>query len=295
MTERFFTGFSAFDHTTSNGVVIHGVIGGHGPPLLLLHGCPQSHVMWRHVAPGLAAHFTVVATDLRGYGDSSKPEPRHDHASHSFRALAADQLEVMSHLGFPEFMVAGHDRGARVAHRLALDHPERVRKAAMLDILPTVTLYEHADAGFARAYWEWFFFTQESPFPETLLSAAPAAFLEHELGTLVRSGVIEPEAWAEYLRVISDPLAIQAMCEDYRAGATIDLEHDREDAGRRIACPVLVLWGERNPVWRRFDMSATWRRFASDVEGRGLGCGHYLAEERPADTHELLAEFLTDT
>jgi len=293
MSGTFFAGFSAFERTTSEGVVVHGVIGGHGPPMLLLHGCPQTHVMWRHVAPGLAAHCTVVATDLRGYGDSSKPESRPDHARYSFRALAADQLEVMAQLGFPDFMVAGHDRGARVAHRLALDHPEHVRKAALLDILPTVTMYEHADAAFASAYWEWFFFTQAPPFPERLLSAAPEAFLEHELGALVRDGVIEPEAWAEYLRVISDPHAVHAMCEDYRAGATIDLEHDRDDAGRRIACPVLVLWGKRNPVWRGFDMPATWRRFASDVEGRGLDCGHYLAEERPAETRELLAAFVS--
>ena len=249
--------------------------------------------MWRHVAPGLAAHFTVVATDMRGYGASSKPEPTDDHASASFRAKGGDQLEVMSQLGFPDFMVAGHDRGARVVHRLALDHPERITKAALLDILPTRTLYEHADAGFARRYWEWFFFTQERPFPETLLAAAPAAFLEHELGALVRSGVIEPAAWTEYLRAISDPLAMRAMCEDYRAAASVDLEHDREDADRRIACPVLVLWGEDNPVWRRFDMAGTWRRFAADVEGHGLACGHYLAEERPAETRDLLAAFLT--
>jgi haloacetate dehalogenase len=277
--------------TCPDGTEIVALVGGAGPPLLLLHGCPQTSVMWRHVAPGLASRFTVVAPDLRGYGDSAHPVGGGDHATYSFRAMAQDQVHLMDALGFDTFHVAGHDRGGRVAHRLALDHAERVDRIAVLDILPTLTMYDHADRTFATAYWEWFFLTQPHPFPERLISAAPEAFLEHELGDLRRRGVVDEQSWRAYVAALTDPSAVHGMCEDYRASATIDLEHDRLDLGRRIERPLLVLWGEENVVWRRFDVLDVWRERATDVTGRGLPCGHYLAEEEPALTTRLLTEF----
>ena len=279
---------------TSESVTINLVTAGTGEGLLLLHGCPETLVMWHKIAPALANDFTVVACDLRGYGDSSKPGGGGDHARYSFRAMARDQLEVMKALGYDRFVVAGHDRGARVAHRMALDHPRAVRKAAVLDILPTLTLYEETDAQFARAYWEWFFFIQSYDFPETLIGAAPEKFLRYELGALVDRGVIEAEAWNEYLRCLDDHAAIHAMCEDYRAGASIDLEHDRRDLDHRIACPLLVLWAAENPIWKRFDMVDVWRRRAVTVTGEALSCGHYLAEEAPDATYSRLHQFFSE-
>lgn len=271
---------------------IHCRIGGDGPPLLLLHGCPQTHLMWRKLAPALARHFTVVASDLRGYGDSSKPRGLPNHANYSFRAMAGDQVELMAALGFEAFSAAGHDRGARVLHRMALDHPGAVRRLALLDILPTVVLYERADRDFARLYWEWFFFIQGDGFPERLLGADPECFLRYELGPLVQDGTIGPEVWRDYLRVLQDEAAIHGMCEDYRAGASVDLEHDAADAGRRIEAPVLLLWGERNPVWRRFAMIETWQPFAANVTGGGIDAGHYLAEEAPEAVLDRLIPFM---
>jgi haloacetate dehalogenase len=287
-----FEGFARHRIETSGSQTINAVSAGTGEGLLLLHGCPETLVMWHRVAPALAEEFAVVACDLRGYGDSSKPAGGADHAAYSFRAMAQDQVDVMRALGHERFLVAGHDRGARVVHRMALDHPEVVRRAAVLDILPTATLYERTDAEFATAYWEWFFFLQGNALPETLIGAAPEAFLRHELGALVDRGVIAADAWQEYLRCISDPAAIHGMCEDYRAGATIDLEHDRRDGSRRIACPLLVLWGEQNPIWARFDMLDVWRRHADTVTGEALPCGHYLAEEAPQATSAQLRRFL---
>jgi len=288
-----FEGFAHERVDASAGIAINLVVGGSGLPLLLLHGCPQTLVMWHKIAPTLAEEFTVVAADLRGYGDSSKPRGETDHANYSFRAMAQDQVDVMEALGHERFMVCGHDRGARVAHRMALDHPASVRKAALLDILPTLTLYEKANAQFAAAYWEWFFFTQSCDFPETLIAAAPEAFLRYELGALLSSGVVSDEAWSEYLRCISDPSAVHGMCEDYRAGASIDLEHDRHDLDRKIACPVLVLWGAHNPVWERFEMLRVWGERAEDVTGQALPCGHYLAEEAPDATAVRLRAFFS--
>jgi haloacetate dehalogenase len=288
-----FDGFQRGQVTTSDGVTINLVTAGRGEAVLLLHGCPQTLVMWHAIAPALALHFTVVACDLRGYGDSAKPEGGDDHAAYSFRAMARDQVEVMRSLGHDRFAVAGHDRGARVAHRMALDHPAAVRRVALLDILPTLTLYAETDAQFATAYWEWFFFIQGNALPEALISAAPEAFLRHELGALADRGVIAPEAYAEYLRAIRDPAAVHGMCEDYRAGATIDLAHDRADLERRIACPLLVLWGEQNPIWERFDMLEVWRRRAVDVTGEALACGHYLAEEAAEVTLARLRDFFS--
>jgi haloacetate dehalogenase len=282
-------------HTQSvilDDIAIHCRIGGEGPPLLLLHGCPQTHLMWRRLAPALSREFTIVASDLRGYGDSGKPQGLPDHANYSFRRMATDQIELMTRLGFDKFSAVGHDRGARVLHRMALDFPDRLQRLAFLDILPTTVLYEQTDRHFANAYWEWFFFTQGQGFPEKLLSADPESFLRYELGHLVDDGTIGPDVWKEYLRVLRDKAAMHGMCEDYRAGATIDLAHDAADAGRRIGVPLLLLWGARNPVWERFDMIGTWQRFAKNVVGSPIQAGHYLAEEAPERVLDELLPFM---
>jgi haloacetate dehalogenase len=248
--------------------------------------------MWRKLVGELSRKFTVVATDLRGYGDSSKPRGSPTHDNYSFRAMAADQIEVMASLGFQRFAAVGHDRGARVLHRMALDHPEVAERMCFLDILPTSVLYETADRQFATAYWEWFFFTQSADFPEKLLSADPASFLRYELGALVDSGDISADVFAEYLHVLSSEPAIHGMCEDYRAGASIDLEHDAADRHRQIACPLMVLWGNRNIIWDRFNMLDVWRKFASDVVVGAIPSGHYLAEEAPDEVLARLMIFL---
>ena len=258
--------------------------GGSGPPLLLLHGHPQTHAMWHAVAPRLANEFTVVAADLRGYGESSKPPATPDHEPYSKRAMARDQVHVMEALGFERFGVCGHDRGGRCAYRLALDHPERVLKLAVLDIVPTAEMWRRVDMEFGLADWHWFFLAQPHPFPERLIEAAPDEF--YFRGDRSR---FHHEALADYLRCVRDPATIHAMCEDYRAGATIDFELDEEDrrAGRRIACPVLALWAGRDELGRWFDVLDVWRRWAGDVRGRAIDCGHFLAEEAP---HEVYAE-----
>jgi haloacetate dehalogenase len=259
--------------------------GGSGPPLLLLHGHPQTHVMWHRVAPALAERFTVIAPDLRGYGDSSKPPSTPDHAPYAKRAMAADQIALMRHFGFERFSVAGHDRGGRVAYRLALDHPEIVERLAVLDILPTGEHFWRTDQAFAQNYFHWFFLAQPFDLPERLIGSDPDAFY------LRRSrDQFAPEALAEYRRAFHDPATIHAMCEDYRAAATLDLAADAADRGvRRIRCPVLALWGAEGFVGKHYDVLAVWRAWADDVRGRSLPCGHYLAEEAPEAT---LAEFL---
>ena len=276
------------------GVEIPCVIGGSGPPLLLLHGFPQTRAIWHKVAPALAKRFTVVASDLRGYGDAGKPPTDPLHASYSKRAMAADQVGLMRSLGFERFGLVGHDRGGRVAHRLAVDHPDAVERVAVLDICPTLAMYEQTDLAFAKAYWHWFFLIQPAPLPETMINADPEFFLTRFMGG--RSGGLrpfEPQAWAEYLRCARDPQTVRAMCEDYRAAVTIDLEHDRADreAGRRIACPLLVLWGREGVIGRSFDAVAQWERVASDVRGRALDCGHYVPEEAPQALLEEIERF----
>jgi haloacetate dehalogenase len=251
--------------------------------------------MWHKLAVSLSQRFTVVAADLRGYGDSSKPRGAPDHANYSFRSMALDQVEVMSALGFRTFAAIGHDRGARVLHRMALDHASVLERIALLDILPTSVMYGATDRVFATAYWEWFFFVQSADFPETLLAASPEAFLRHELGRLVEAGVIGNEIFDGYVRAYSSPDAMHGMCEDYRAGASIDLMHDAADVGRRIVQPLLVLWGEQNPVWKRFDMLEVWNRFATQVSGTPIPAGHYLAEEAPERTLAELLPFLSGT
>ncbi len=289
--ERYFEGFTT-ERIRTAGATIHCRVGGAGPALLLLHGCPQTHLMWHKVVGTLSRSFTVVASDLRGYGESSKPRGAADHSNYSFRAMADDQVEVMAALGFERFSAAGHDRGARVAHRMALDHPGVLERLVVLDILPATVLYEEADAEFARTYWEWFFFVQEADFPERLLASDPEAFLRHEIGGLVDDGTVPPETWEEYLRVLSSADAMHGMCEDYRAGASVDLEHDRADSGRLVSCPLQILWGGRNRVWERFDMIEVWRRFAADVRGSEIDAGHYLVEEAPRETLGEMLSFL---
>jgi len=284
-----------------NGVRIHAVRGGEGPPVLLVHGFPQSHVMWHRIATELAREHTVVAADLRGYGDSDRPEAGADHAGYSFRAMAADQVGLMAAFGHERFAVVGHDRGARVTHRMALDHPERVERLALLDILPTAYVYANVDRRLATAYYHWFFFIQPADLPERLISADPVYFLHRSLGSW-GSGLDAhaPEALNEYERVFADPAARHAMLEDYRAGASVDLEHDAASAaaGERITGPCLVLWGERgvvggNPV----SPLEVWRELAEPelVTGAAVsGAGHFLAEENHADTLAALQAFLRD-
>ncbi len=286
----FFEGFRSADVSTS-GATIHARIGGSGPPLLLLHGYPQTHVMWHKVAPPLAETHTVVLTDLRGYGDSSKPPGDANHENYSKRAMALDQVEVMRHFGFERFCVAGHDRGGRVAHRMALDHPDKVERAAVLDIVPTHKLYSHVTRAFATAYYHWFFLIQPAPLPETLIGNSVEAYLGSRFHALMPHAVT-PQAWAEYLRCFREPAAIHASCEDYRAAASIDLEHDEADLDRRVECPLLALWAERGPMHRQFDVLATWKDRGSKVSGRALPGGHFLPEESAdAVLRELQAFF----
>lgn len=268
---------------------------GQGPPVLLLHGYPQTRACWHRVAPALAERFTVVAADLRGYGESAKPPGGPGHAAYSKRAMAADLVEAMAAIGHPRFQVVGHDRGGRVAHRMALDHPAAVDRLAVLDIVPTRTLFAGTDQAFATAYYHWFFLIQPDGLPETMIGHDPEWFLRETVRRW--SGRAEPvseEALREYVRHFRDPAAIHASCEDYRAAASIDLEHDEADAGRRIGSPLLVLWGEHGAMHRLYDVLASWRPLADDVRGHPLPCGHFLPEEAPAQTTAALLGFLGD-
>ena len=278
----------------ANGVEINTLVDGSGPPLLLLHGYPQSHLIWHRVAPELAKRYTVVATDLRGYGASEKPVGLADHANYSKREMAKDQVEVMRQLGFSSFYLCGHDRGARVSHRLAVDHPDAVERVMLLDISPTLSMYEQTTMDFARAYWWWFFLIQPAPFPETMIAGAPEIYLRKKIGWgHAGLSAFTAETYAAYLSYVSDPATMHAMCEDYRAAASIDLEHDRADraAGKRIACPVNVVWGEHAVVQRCFKPLEDWQRVASDVRGRTLSCGHYIPEEVPEALLEEMGKF----
>jgi haloacetate dehalogenase len=254
------------------------------PALLLLHGFPQTHAIWHAVAERLRSRYTLVMPDLRGYGDSDKPEGPADHSAYSKRTMALDVRDLMRDLGHDRFFVCGHDRGGRVAHRLALDHSDAVRALMVLDISPTLTMYERTTMEFARAYYHWFFLIQPAPLPERLIGADPIFYLRTKVGGWGSggTGLFDPRALAEYERCFDDPAAIHAMCEDYRAAATIDLEHDRADAARRIGCPVRALWGERGVVHRLFTPVADWRlKCSGDVTGRPLPTGHYIPEEAP--------------
>ena len=267
-----------------NGVKIMTRKGGSGRPLLLLHGHPQTHAIWHRVAQQLAKTFTVVMTDLRGYGDSSKPQGTPDHLNYSKRVMALDQIEVMRHFGFAEFDVLAHDRGARVAHRLALDHPKAVKRLVLLDIAPTLAMYEKTSNQFARSYWHWFFLIQPAPMPERLIEADPAAYVRDVLGR--RSAGLAPfdaRALAEYVRCLELPGTAHGLCEDYRASAGIDLVHDQLDLDEKnfVKQPLLVLWGEQGVVHQCFEPLKEWSKLAVNVQGKALPCGHYIPEEAP--------------
>ncbi|MCW5652627.1 alpha/beta hydrolase [Hydrogenophaga sp.] len=279
-----------------DGVALHTRAGGGGPPLLLLHGHPQSMAMWHRVAPELARHFTVVLMDLRGYGDSARPASDAAHAAYSKREMALDALAVMAAYGFSRFDVLAHDRGARVAHRLAMDHAAAVRRLMLLDIAPTLAMYAHTGEAFARAYWHWFFLIQPPPLPEVLIESDPARYVRSVMGSR-HAGLdaFDAAALAEYARCAAIPGTAASICEDYRASASIDLDHDRADvaAGRVLAQPLRVLWGEHGTVARCFDVLALWRERASQVSGQSLPCGHYIAEESPRHLLQEALSFLS--
>ncbi|MER5389956.1 alpha/beta hydrolase [Saccharopolyspora sp. NPDC002686] len=288
---------SSFEQQTvdADGVRINCAVGGDGPPLLLLHGYPQTHLIWHHVAPALAAEHTVVLTDLRGYGDSDKPAPGPDDAEYSKRAMARDQLLVMRALGFERFGVAGHDRGGRVGHRLALDAPEAVSALAVLDIVPTRHAFEHADKEFGLGYYHWFFLAAGGGIPERLIGGDPEFWIKARMSARHHGGTpFDPAAVADYVRCFSDPAAIAASCADYRAAASIDLEHDEADSARTITCPVLALWGEHSFVGRNYDVLQVWQDHAEDVRGQALPCDHYVPEEQPARTATALRTFFAE-
>ncbi len=275
-----------------NGTTIYAVRGGSGPPVLLLHGYPQTHAIWHRVAPALAERFTVVCPDLRGYGDSGKPRSDESHAAYSKRTMARDQLELMRALGLERFALVGHDRGARVARRLALDHPDVVSRLAVLDIVPTETIYATLDQEHATTVWRYFFLVQPPDLPERLIGADPGFYLDSTFAEWCgEPGSLSEAAVSEYRRCF-DPATVHATCEDYRAGATIDLEHDQAHGGG-IRCPLLVLWSARG-LGSSYDVLSIWRGQAGDVRGRALDCGHFLAEERPDETSAELIAFLED-
>ena len=292
-TDVLLPGFQARKIKTSSAT-INTLVGGSGPPLLLLHGYPETHVMWHKIAPALAQKFTVVITDLRGYGDSSKPPDSEDHVNYSKRAMALDQVEVMHSLGFERFSVVGHDRGARVTWRMAVEHPNAINKAAVLDIIPLPYSFPTKEpGGFATQYWHWFFLIQPAPFPETLIGNNAEFWLRSRfLRPTGGTTAFAPEAFAEYLRCFREPATIHATCEDYRAGASIDLQHAAEDGSKKVSCPLLVLWGERGTVGRLYDVVAVWHQHGTDVTGKALPAGHFLAEEAPAETLGELLKFL---
>ena len=287
-----FPGFRKMKLRTS-GATIHLVAKGEGAPVLLLHGYPETHAMWHKIAPQLARRYAVVCADLRGYGDSSKPRGLPDHSNYSKRAMAQDMVEVMAKLGHSSFHVIGHDRGARVGHRLARDHAARVRTLTVLDISPTLKMYESTDMAFARAYYHWFFLIQDPPLPEKLLAGQVPYYILGRIGR-GKGGLkhFSSAAQREYVRAFRDPRTIHATCEDYRAAATIDLAHDRADRRRKLKMPVLALWGKRGVIERMFDCLADWREVAENVSGRALPCGHFLPEEAPAATLAEIRRFL---
>jgi haloacetate dehalogenase len=285
-------GFRLVDVPVGDGITIRAAVAGKGPPLLLLHGHPQTHVTWRKIAPALAKRFTVVAADLRGYGDSSKPAGGDGHVNYSKRVMAGDQVAMMLALGHERFAVVGHDRGGRVAHRMALDHAAAVERITVLDIAPTATMYARTNKEFATRYFWWFFLIQPYPLPERMIGADPEFFLRSHVGGQNRGAdVTEAAALAEYLRCYRNPATIHAICEDYRAAATIDLVHDAADADARIQAPLLALWGAKGVVGALYDVIATWREKALQVDGQALDCGHTLQEEAPEATLAALIKF----
>jgi haloacetate dehalogenase len=296
VTAKFFPGFVHTEVRTS-GATIAVFHKGDGPPVLLLHGYPETHVTWHKVAPRLAERFSVYVPDLRGYGDSSRPSDGDRHINYSFRAMALDQVETMRHFGHEQFLVGAHDRGARVAHRLCLDFPKSVKKVCLMDIAPTLTMYRQTNQEFATKYMWWFFLIQSAPLPEHLIGLDPQYYLEVMLSGLNKTpGAITPEALDEYRRCFCCTSTIHGGCEDFRASADIDLEMDEADdhAGKKIVSPVHALWGAKNSVGQLWDVLATWRAKASStVTGRSLDCGHFLQEEHPEETFDELEHFFS--
>ncbi len=292
MAEGPLPGFD-YARVDAGEVTLNVARAGQGPPLLLLHGYPETHVMWHLVAPRLAERYAVVAADLRGYGDSDKPRGDPEHRAYAKRTMAADAVGLMRALGYDRFAVAGHDRGARVAHRMALDHPQAVARAALLDIIPTREVFARVDAAAARSYYHWFFLSQPFDLPERLIESNHDFFLDWTLDSWTAApGTLAPSAVAEYRRCFADPATIHASCEDYRAGASIDLEHDEADLGRRVACPLLIVWGEAGRIARLYDVLGLWRERGEDVRGGTVPGGHFPAEEAPDETTEALLDFL---
>jgi haloacetate dehalogenase len=287
-----FSGFEQkqFTQATDDGPInIAYQIGGNGPPLLLLHGFPQTKAIWESLAPVLAKNYTVIVSDLRGYGESSKPHGKADHSTYSKRAMAADQHALMQSLAYEKFFLLGHDRGGRVSHRLAMDYPQSVLRLMVLDISPTLCMYDNTTMEFAKGYWHWFFLIQAEPVPETMISANPEFWLKNHMGRYAGTGIFTPARWAEYLAGVSNPQSLHAMCEDYRAAATIDLVHDRADrvANLKLSIPLRVLWGEHGLVNQCFEPIKDWQAVAKEVSGKALACGHYIPEELP---NELIIE-----
>jgi haloacetate dehalogenase len=292
---QLFPGFTQRKINVAPQVDINFIVGGSGAPLLLLHGHPQTLAIWHRLAPVLAQHFTVVAADLRGYGDSSKPAGAADHANYAKRVMAQDQVSLMRQLGSERFAILAHDRGARVAHRLAVDHPEAVARLILLDIAPTLAMYQQTSEAFARAYWHWFFLIQPAPLPERLIEADPAAYIRDVMGR--RSAGLVPfdaRALAEYQRCMALPGSAHGICEDYRAAVSIDMQHERDDlaANRLIQAPTLVLWGAQGVIQQCFQPLDEWRRLARLVQGEALPCGHYMPEETPQALLEKALPFL---
>ena len=291
--DGFQAGFISTQHASDGEILISYQMGGSGPPLLLLHGFPQTKMIWHRVAPALAKHFTVIASDLRGYGASSKPQGLADHSTYSKRAMASDQAQLMNALGFSHYGVLGHDRGGRVAHRLALDYGKQVNKLMVLDISPTLAMYEQTTMQFASSYWHWFFLIQKAPIPETMIGANTEFFMKQFMGGRHAGlSIFAPECWQEYVLAMSDPACLHAMCEDYRAAASIDLEHDRQTIAQKqlLEIPVRVLWGEFGQVNACFKPLEDWQKLGTDVSGQTLQSGHYIPEEIPEG---LIAEALS--
>ena len=291
--DGFQAGLISTQHASDGEILISYQMGGSGPPLLLLHGFPQTKMIWHRVAPALAKHFTVIASDLRGYGASSKPQGLADHSTYSKRAMASDQAQLMNALGFSHYGVLGHDRGGRVAHRLALDYGKQVNKLMVLDISPTLAMYEQTTMQFASSYWHWFFLIQKAPIPETMIGANIEFFMKQFMGGRHAGlSIFAPECWQEYVLAMSDPACLHAMCEDYRAAASIDLEHDRQSIAQKqlLEMPVRVLWGEFGQVNACFKPLEDWQKLGTDVSGQTLQSGHYIPEEIP---EILIAEALT--
>lgn len=279
----------------ANGTTINLVKGGSGPPILMLHGYPQTHAMWNKIAPRLAEDFTVVCPDLRGYGDSAKVEGDPDHINYSKRVMAQDQVDVMQNLGFEQFYLVGHDRGGRVSHRLTKDHPDNVLKLVTLDIIPTRTMFQIVNKDFATNTYHWFFLIQPYDFPERVIGADPEFYAGRGFNRVKDADtVFTPEALNDYLRCFNNPGTIHAVCEDYRAGASIDLVHDDADFEQKVNCPMLAMWSSTGYVGRTQDVLKVWQDYATDVRGKSLTCGHYIAEEMPDEAYAAIKEFLSE-